>query len=239
MRLPRADWSRWLVASGIAILSMALVLPLFRVPAPEPTSAEGTAPARVTMAPESDPALTEEAMLRDPTPLFLPTRWNATENALPSGARPEPGTSFRDFPPAWRFAGAELELRLPLPVEVPASPAGVLTVDKSRAPLNGFGLADREITPLAPRGAFVRVSSAAGGQVVLARPLDASPPGEAVWQPLEFLIAVEPAGLVRPPVLTESSRVAAVDGYFQDYLAKSFHVGARLPPGFYRVSIGP
>ena len=56
---------------------------------------------------------------------------------------------------------------------------------------------------------------------------------------MEFLIAVDAMGLVGPPILTESSRVAAVDGYFQIYLVKTLHAGERLAPGFYRVCIGP
>jgi hypothetical protein len=80
---------------------------------------------------------------------------------------------------------------------------------------------------------------ARNGQRLLAQPLaDANPPG-AAWQPLEFLVAVDAMGLVGPPILTESSRVAAVDGYFQNYLVKTLHAGQRLAPGFYRVCIGP
>ena len=56
---------------------------------------------------------------------------------------------------------------------------------------------------------------------------------------MEFLVAVDAMGLVGPPTLTESSRVAAVDGYFQNYLVKTLHAGQRLAPGFYRICIGP
>lgn len=239
MRLPRADWSRWLLAVGLAVAIVAGGLTLYRAPEPRIESGRTERAPAVTVAPESDPLATEEAMLRDPTPLFLPTRWNASENALPAAARPQPGSAFQDFAPAWKFTESELRLHLPPAVTAPTRLADAITADRAEQPLIGVGRSDREVVPLPVRGAYVRVSSAADGQVVLARSVDAKPPGEPVWQPLEFLVAVDRAGLIRPAVLIESSRVLAVDGFFQEYLSQGFHLGERLPPGFYRVSIGP
>lgn len=239
MRLPREDWSRWLLAVGLAGAIVAGGLTLFRAPKPRTETGPSERAPAVTVAPESDPLLTEEAMLRDPTPLFLPTRWNASENALPAAARPQPGSAFHDFAPAWKFTESELRLRLPPVVTVPARLADAITADRADRPLIGLGRSDHAVAPLPARGAFIRVSSAVDGQVVLARAVEAKPPGEPVWQPLEFLVAIDRVGLIRPAVLTESSRVLAVDGFFQEYLGQGFHLGERLPPGFYRVSIGP
>lgn len=240
MRPAKTDWKRWLIASGIAVAVMALVLGLFRIPGigrvrPAPAPA-----AAVTLAPGSDSLLSEEAMLRDPTPLFLPTRWNAAESASLAEARRESGGAFQGYAPALKFGGTELKLDLPVAVEVPARPADVFVADHAARSVVGLGQTDWTVAPLALRTAFVEVSAAVDGAVVFARALDdAHPPTEAVWQPLEFLIAVDTTGIVRPPVLTESSRVASVDGYFEDYLAKGLHIGERLAPGLYRVSIGP
>ena len=69
---------------------------------------------------------------------------------------------------------------------------------------------------------------------------DAKPPANnRDWQPVEFLFAINAAGSVGRPMVTTSSQVPEVDAYFRDYLAKSFHLGERLAPGFYRVVVGP
>jgi len=103
----------------------------------------------------------------------------------------------------------------------------------------GMGQLDATLPQLVARNAFIEILAANTGERLLAQPLaDADPPATA-WQPMEFLVAVDPMGMVGPPILTDSSRVAAVDGYFQNYLVKSLHAGQRLAPGFYRVCIGP
>jgi hypothetical protein len=84
------------------------------------------------------------------------------------------------------------------------------------------------------------VVSEQDGQVAFTEALEsANPPSEKAWEPMEFLVAIDRAGMISPPVLTASSRVAAVDEYFEDFLTEKLHVGARLGPGYYRVSVGP
>ncbi len=56
---------------------------------------------------------------------------------------------------------------------------------------------------------------------------------------MEFLAAVDPAGLVGPPVLMLRSDAADVEAYFGRYLADTLRVGQRLSPGFYRICVGP
>jgi hypothetical protein len=133
-----------------------------------------------------------------------------------------------------------LKLNLPAPIDVPTRPADAFASEKPTRPFEGLGQKDEPPPILSPRGAFVRVTAAANGQSIIAEPLqDANPPNDAAWQPLEFLVAVDRVGVVRPPVLTESSSVAAVDGYFVEYLVNRLHIGERLSPGFYRISFGP
>ena len=165
---------------------------------------------------------------------------SAGENALPHDQRREPGSSFSDFPPKFAFEAADLKWKLPPPVAVPQRPAEAFATDKPRRPFVGFGETDLKVAPLALRGAFVKVAAEDDGRVVLAEALPtAKPPGDSAWEPMEFLVAIDRSGVVSPPVVTESSRVAAVDEYFQDFLTEKLHVGDRLGPGFYRVSVGP
>ena len=56
---------------------------------------------------------------------------------------------------------------------------------------------------------------------------------------MEFIAAVDTAGLVGPLVPTVRSTDADVDDYFGRYLAETLRVGQRLAPGFYRISVGP
>lgn len=233
---------------GASVLVLAAVAFGFRSPFPplplerQVRAVEDVAPVELKYggAGAVDSVFREETTLRDPTPLFVPTRWNASENALPADLQREPGTSFRGYAPRFAFAEADLALDLPPVVTIPARPVDVFGVSKMERPYVGFGQRDQPVPPLPVRGAFVRILAADTGELLLAQPLlDAKPSQDAVWQPLEFLIAIDVSGVVRPPVLTESSRVALVDAYFQEYLVQSLHIGERLGPGFYRACIGP
>lgn len=243
MSQPGIGWRAWAAAVAAAALLLVLLLQLFRVP-PAPASkpaAEANPVGLVRLQDQEDRLLREEATLRDPTPLFLPTRWNAADNALLAEARREAGlSSFGGYAAKLSFPETAVGLQLPAAVILPDRPAAALAGSRPSRPLQGLGETDEPAPSLEPRAAFVEVVSAGDGRVMIAQPLlDARPPGDLGWQPLEFLIAVDRSGVVRPPVLTVSSRFANVDGYFQEYLANDLHLGARLAPGFYRVCFGP
>jgi hypothetical protein len=188
----------------------------------------------------ADQILSEEALMRDPAPLFLPSPWSASADVLPPEAWREPGTTFRSFEPKLLFPESDLSLSLQVGGAAPTRAAGVFALDRSRGLFVGFGETGETPPAVAERAAFVEVVAATDGQRLLAEALsDARPPGDAPWQPMEILLAVDRRGAVRPPILVESSGVAAVDGYFQDYILNVLHLGERLEPGFYRVGIGP
>jgi hypothetical protein len=242
MRRSGVRSGRWLLAGLGGTIIVILLVSLFK--APEASLSQGVAHplvlTKVELAGDGDTLLNEEAGLRDPTPLFIPTRWNAGEEALAMNVPRELGGSFQDYAPQWAFDPAQLKLELPPAVDAPLRPADGFATDKSDRTFAGFGQTDGTVTPLPLRGGFIEVAAEDDGRVVLRQPLlEGKPPGEGTWQPLEFLVVVDSAGIVRPPVLTESSRVLTVDTYFQDYLVKSLRIGDRLAPGFYRISIGP
>lgn len=254
MKLEPGERRVWVGAAAIAVGVIAGVTLLFRAPRVTPAAKSPATPAvePIPGKPRAAVGITrldveggstmlrEEATLRDPTPLFLPTRWNASEEVVPVVARVDPGRAFRSYGPWLEFSESELKLNLPPPVAVPRWPADAFAFDRPAQPFAGFGQTDRPVTALPERGAFVRVISENDGREVFAEALaKARPPGDLPWEPLAFVVAVDATGVVRPPVLTESSRVASVDDYFQRYLTRTLHVGERLAPGFYRVSIGP
>ena len=230
----------WRIATLAGVLVVGCVLLLFRMPVPAP-SATGEAKPSVGLvvlgAKSADPLLAERAALFDPTPLFLPTEWSSEHKEY---AVSEPGGASHPYPPELTFAVSALSLDLPPPVEMPRSPAEALAGDPPGAPFLGLGRVDLPPGRLQPRGAFVEIVEAGSGRSVFARPVsDANPPGGAPWQPMEFLAAVDAAGLVGPLVPTLRSGAYEVDNFFQNYLADTLRVGSRLPPGFYRITVGP
>jgi hypothetical protein len=235
-------WKTWLLAAGGGLIAVVVVLALFRIPRIQGIAVspgEVLVPAKVELAWQGNELLVDEVALRDPTPLFLPTQWNASEDALAMNAPREPGGSFQDYAPHYVFPENELRLEFRSKSEVPVKPADVFTTSKSDQALLGFGQVDRAVAPLETRGAYIEVMAASSGEVVMSESVMDRPPEPGTWQPLDFLVAVDAAGIVRPPVLTESSRVTDVDSYFKEYLIKVLHIGERLAPGFYRISIGP
>jgi hypothetical protein len=232
-----ADGRIWLLAILGALVVLIPLLALFRMA--QPVSGQGkTSLSPPTIRLTVDGA-DSDASLFDPRPLFLPTKWNARSNVLPAAAMREPGDGFR-FPESWNFAEDSAVLTFPPPVQIPEKPADVLALEPVEAPFFGFGRTDRQVPELEHRDGFVEVVAAGDGRAVLQRALhDIHPPGDSNWEPLEFIAAVEAAGLVGSPTLVTSSKVQAVDVFFENYLVKGLRIGERLGPGTYRIKIGP
>jgi len=245
---------RWAWAAGGAVGVVLLVVLLFSLTKP-PAPAPGVARVRPAIGfakSETGSALKDEQTLLDPTPLFLPTEWNAAHKDI---AWPEPGGQFQSYRIRSKLTFDEANLSLdflPAPVATPAKPSSVLVADAPGALLLGFGREERPVPVLPARGATVKVVLARTGEPALspeaqaqvaARAAEASPPEPASgrqWQPVEFLAAVDAAGLVGPPVITEPrSGIEEVDNYFQNFLVQTLRLGERLRPGFYRISVGP
>lgn len=248
--------ARWAVATGAALLIMGGTLFLFRGPQPitglpgrTPRAAPPRAKPMVQLASSAtgDSVLAEELVLRDMRPLFLPT---AGFNAALPQLRREPGKTFLDNESLkWNFGEADLHIAggLPAvatvngtPVQV-ATSLDVLTGGTAAPALQGFGRGAPMIAPMDPRGGFVEVVAVATGDRVWAEPLpmEARPAGNKPWQPIEFMASVDAAGLTAPLVVTTSSQVEEVDAHYRNFIARRYRIGDRLPPGFYRITVGP
>jgi len=224
---------RWAVAIGSGIVVTVLLGALARAPRPPGPTSPAARPMLILAPP--DALRREETALRDPAPLFLPTQWNSR----PTPPQPDPGVAFTSYPPEPRFVPGKLDVRLP--DEVPARPADALVAHTPGNRLLGLGRTDARVSALASRGAYVEIAAAGTGVRIFSGILaGAHPPGGgALWQPLEFIAAVDAEGLVGPLALAEPSNVDAINGYFDDYLSHTFRVGERLSPGFYRIRVGP
>ena len=102
------------------------------------------------------------------------------------------------------------------------------------------GISGTLLNQLSQMDGFIEVVRTESGGVALSDVLPAvagAPAGD--WAPVELVAAVGPTGLVGPPVLTSSSGSQAVDAWLPSYLATTYRLGERLPPGFYRIRLGP
>jgi len=247
-----SKWT-WALAALAATVAVAAVMALFRAPpapAPQPARVKPT----VELAVAGSPLVSDRAAFKDPTPLFLPTEWNSSP---PDSGRREPEGTFKGYGPNYTFSDNDLKLDLPPPITVPARPADALVQNAPGNPFMGMGRTDAAARPLAPRWAFVEIVAATSGRRVFAQALAgaAAPEGapsplqEGNWQPLEFMAAVDAAGLVGQFAPVVRPEVVAGDPFRQlqgeslaileNYLAQTLRVGDRLPPGFYRISVGP
>lgn len=238
---------RWTVAGVGAVLVVAALVLLVRVPAPPAASVPPPRAAVELARPDAARrALVEETMMRDLTPLFLPTERNARLQQPPLR---EPGETVFDLPASsLTYAEGEPNLSRNLPAVVTlngkplaeARPIDALSGEVGAATL-GFGRNKAAVTALAPRGGFIEVVALASGRLVLGEPLPlaARPPSDQPWHPLEFLGAVDASGLIAPLTRTTGSRVDEVDAHFRKYLAQAYRIGERLPPGFYRITVAP
>lgn len=216
------------------LLVIAWLISLVRTPAP-PVRPQASAALRSVGI--VDPVVIKGTMLFDPTPLFLPTPYNSSRKSY---VPREPGGAFAGFAFKQVFKESQLVLDLPAASGVPETPAASLTDEPPGAPFLAFGRGDPVLQAVRPRAAYVEIDREGTGERVFGQSVDdAHPPGTLAWQPMEFMAAVDAAGLVGPVVPTVRSGVAEVDEYFGHYLADTLRVGQRLSPGFYRILVGP
>ncbi len=242
----RGDRRSWGAAALIAAVMVVGLVLLFRgperarEPKESPTVEAGVSMGLTRLDPAAgDALLVEEATLFDPTPMFLPTEWNVSHNTLPVSVMRDIGRAFEDYPPRLGFNEIGLGLDFPATVEVPAKVTEVLPMLGRQQPYSGLGRTDPVIAPLPMRGARVDVISAKDGSQALSLVVPVEQLDRNVWQPLEFLLAVDAAGLIGPPVLMAQSSDEQSNRFFQDLLAKILRLGDRLPPGVYQVCVGP
>ena len=179
--------------------------------------------------------LKERAAFQDATPLFFPTGVNYRPTR--SAATRPVGESFGAFREVLRYGdtiprfGAD-------PVTPPENAAELM--DKgNEAPFAGLGQIDEAGEKLQNRWARVEAKSLSNGRLALVFDIGTAGSPEGERGVMEFIVRVERAGLVGLPLLTQSSGIGAVDEFTLNYLVKTARIGARLPPGSYRITVGP
>jgi hypothetical protein len=225
------------IAAGLVLV--ILIAALFR-PAQPPIAQPNRPSPAVRLVRSGEDLAGEDAALHDPTPLFLPTRWSSAQKGIPA---PPPESSFAGYEPRLVFPEDTLGLGL-TPASPPLRPAEALESSPLGSnPMIGIGRTDVPVPVLDSRLACVSAAESRTGRIVLTEPIKdvpGAPPAlrNGAWTPIEFIAAVDSAGLVRPLVPTERSGTAA-DAFFLNYISRDFRIGDRLAPGFYRICVGP
>lgn len=242
-----------LVAGALAIVQIV------RLPEPD-ASVAAKNPGALTLAQlnasRRNRILNDEAMLLDPTPLFLPTQYNFSQTEVAKIAHRDAGEVFKLYPAQTTFAENTFEISFPDPVQPPARPVEALAYGNTLTPFVMLGRGDRKETPLRARMAVVEVVDAKSGRTLFALPLaqpsggETRPGGAAIppavtagdlWSPLEYLVAVGVDGAIGEPTLVRGSEPQAVTRFFEEYLMKNVHIDAhrQLASGFYLLRVGP
>jgi len=204
---------------------------------------------------ESD-LVAAEALFFDPSPLFLPTRWNAGAGGMPDTIVQEAEELFEDYAPKLHFAREGVGRGLlanrdsatsALASAVVARASELVFSDEDGVGLSVMGRSAEEPAQLPERSARLEVvaisapTSLATARRVIVRELvpPAVPAGAVNWRPLELAAVVDAAGIVGTVTLVQSSGVEGVDEFFRDYLVSELHLGERVGPGVYRILAGP
>jgi hypothetical protein len=238
---PQGNLMVWVISAAVALVvaagAMLLVRPPPRKELPKARQGGGLGVQRL----ETDKLLAEQAKLRDPLSLFLPARQANRDAGLQSEAAESTlGLELpRPFPGRLAFADESAAVEFPLRTPVPARPVDTLGLGDPEMPFLGMGRKDRTASPLPVRSAYIEVLAAETGKSVISEAIrDVKVPSANDWQPLEMVALVDRIGLVAPPTISRSSTSDGVDDFFRTYLEKGFHLGERLGPGSYVVTIG-
>ncbi len=188
-------------------------------------------------ADQADVVLRERAEFFDPAPLFIPTSRNYGQGQLPVRLVKQPGQVFTSFGSKLIFADGGLSN---YGTENLATTESVIDIlgRTNGAPFAGMGEAGIVRELVYERMAFMQIKRLGDGELRNITLSDVLLP-RADFAPLEFIVAVGPAGITGGPLLSLGSGRDEIDIFFRDYLAKTYRIGSVLAPGRYRITIGP
>jgi hypothetical protein len=179
----------------------------------------------------------DQSMLMDSAPLFLPTRWST------SGTRHVEYTDsqsdmFESFSPEITLNADRMK---PPATDVPVDKNAVSAkVDAHSTFLIGRSGDASGKQVMNARSAFYEVHAAQDGKLIMTGTIQNPIPeaGDLLWQPAEFWVRVVQEGVMGSPLLTSGSGNDSLDAALRNIVSSEKKI-ALLPPGYYRVVIGP
>ncbi|WOO42537.1 hypothetical protein [Rubellicoccus peritrichatus] len=232
-------------AGGLIVLGVGIHLAgflIFRVVA-EPTHEPILQEPFVKLLPrtvEASGALNESALLSDSEPLFLPTKWNASASPVQTSTTANQASPFDAFAAEIQMGTDESGTMFDTKVLIPQSPLEGLELNPGSV-FSSFGQdVSLDVGGRIP-GIKVDVHDYTTGEIQISETLDSSGltielPEE--WRFVEFRVAVDSLGHVGRPVLVDGTGDESVDRALSDYL-HSANAVSKLPPGYYRIVLGP
>jgi hypothetical protein len=223
----------WSLLGAVGLAGFTIIL--FRTPSSEQKSVQ-LSKASVASGVALKRVVSEDAVLLDKTPLFLPTDLNT---AVKDVSLPKTGGIFSDFLPIFAYSEFDVGLGGMRAAE------NVFLIDAlglaGGAPLAfGFGRVFDQATGIDSRRFYLDVLSAKDGARIFQEVLTSDPPrGNAIWRPIEFMALIGTVGLEAPLIPIARSGSDEIDAYFSDFLARKLKRGAKLSPGTYRLIVGP
>ena len=180
--------------------------------------------------------ISEDAVLLDKTPLFLPTDFNT---AVKDVSLPKTGGIFSDFPPIFAYSESDVGFGGMRAAET-AFVNDALGLAGGAPVALGFGRGFDQTTAVDPRRFHLDILSVKDGARIFREILISDPPlGNSIWRPIEFVALIGSVGLDGPLIPIARSGSDDVDEYFSYFLARKLKRGAKLSPGTYRLIVGP
>ncbi len=177
-----------------------------------------------------------ELILKDPTPLFLPTRWNSGQ-VEPQGLAP--ATSFGAIDAKLVFSAVADDLRLPDGVAVPESPMGALERIESLGSTVKLHERDESGEALPRRLGYMEVAGVESGKILHHSILVGNEGEPALSVPVETILSINAVGIWVRPTVIQAPDGASVDFDQINLLLQGLHLEAILEPGIYRIILGP
>lgn len=229
------------MALGVILLGLSLVStpgPPGGTVLPEGRSGPGVLLADLDEE-EKDAALIGELELKDPTPLFLPTRWNSGQVDQAMTAERSAGASFGQIDAKWVFPDEENRLTLPDGVSVPDS--AISTLERMEARLKGSELARRDdlSRKLPERAGILEVVAVESGETVYRTVLEGGSAADFVPAPIETMLAINAGGFWVRPTVAQVVEGGAVEFDRVNLVLREARLETFLEPGFYRILLGP
>lgn len=242
-RLPPA--TRFAVLCGFGVFFVGLLV--FKPVSGGAPAAKPLTSGAVLLSPGN--ALAETQTLLDPSAAYLPAGASKSPVAVAEDIQVE-DSPLSGFDPILRFApGKQVDLTLESEKPVAVAPYAAIPLQQWD-PFNTLGSANLTQGKIPPRRLYYEVSDASGakktilkgniGDIIIKNDKsgvknDKDPP---LLSPLELIIGIDSLGVQAPAMIVRSSGNAGVDAAVVSW-STQVPWAKRLPPGAYRLTVGP